>query len=991
MNYDALKQKLTDLQRALAQCRNNLDNYEKQGKSLEQEEMQIQQSFESTLSEESNKELQEYVNNLSEPIANKVGELEEELLELEERYEEEMSKLSGEDLTDYYYSEAEMLEDVQKTLAMLNERLVELIGERFQKELNEQLNSVTFKIQEEDLEEICEYFEKLTTYFENVQNKSGKFATVENVVKKLNTVGNALETGNKQLTLIVLIVLCFVFYMAFKFVFPIYVVALATFAIYNVKLSNKIYTTSLLRKVIEDNLSAIEQMYKDKALAQLNQEKSNLEQSYQDTKNELENELKDTKNKLESLLMSARERFQFDDNKLKEDKDDLLIVNRNRKLELERVKLEEKQKYDSLLKEIEKTKVQFNQVADSLKNKYLNCDKVGDSYIMDSNFLLDIDTATKKPKFFEFNFGSNLFLYNNLDDVVNFIRLFVVQVRARLKPSCINMTVFDDKFMGKDYLCFRELEDEKYDNVMKILINKEELKEYVNELSEISITRTTNIKREFHNIVEYNQFMLSQNSLPESYTFFFVQDIDINTLLETKFRQIILNGSDLGIYTFVFLNIDNFSKGLADIPALAQNFSKRIVVPVGVGIATDYIPEDLAKSQNLSQDDVIVNYEYYSFIDFIKRIENDNDFVTNTDGVEIGAEGITLAQITKMESISEILEKLHNSSALESYNPFYRSEELTGIYMDIGAKMDSELPSSILTILNNKFASTSLAMDFKAIKFSSKEELISKKRTYQIVGSLQNAIDVSILREVLPIFFKVNKEVEDSADGGVSATTIANVYKRVMDEDFSSEIAFYGSAATESSTAKSSTSESSAKKMDLFSQEQQAQPTQEPKVEPVPHMAPDTTKPVQTEEKPQVQPQVPTQSQTSPQVPVQSQTSPQDSTQESTMIRTFCGKGFVKMYPRILLDKENKIVSAIIKTIKKNGDINYFVLSEEEFNALYPNLFKKINKAMAIKTIATEFFMQCTYTDGLDNHANCVYFNSKESYMGFVQAVLKEL
>lgn len=259
--------------------------------------------------------------------------------------------------------------------------------------------------------------------------------------------------------------------------------------------------------------------------------------------------------------MSAKERFQFDDNKLKEDKDDLLIVNRNRKLELERVKLEEKQKYDSLLKEIEKTKVQFNQVADSLKNKYLNCDKVGDSYIMDSNFLLDIDTATKKPKFFEFNFGSNLFLYNNLDDVVNFIRLFVVQVRARLKPSCINMTVFDDKFMGKDYLCFRELEDEKYDNVMKILINKEELKEYVNELSEISITRTTNIKREFRNIVEYNQFMLSQNSLPESYTFFFVQDIDINTLLETKFRQIILNGSDLGIYTFVFLNIDNFSKG----------------------------------------------------------------------------------------------------------------------------------------------------------------------------------------------------------------------------------------------------------------------------------------------------------------------------------------------------------------------------------------------------------------------------------------------
>lgn len=468
--------------------------------------------------------------------------------------------------------------------------------------------------------------------------------------------------------------------------------------------------------------------------------------------------------------------------------------------------------------------------------------------------------------------------------------------------------------------------------------------------------------------------------------------VDLSTCVISKH-----NGCDRYVAELITLDKEVSDKGLADIPALAQNFSKRIVVPAGVGIATDYIPENLAQSQNFSSDDIIVNYEYYSFIDFIKRVENDSDFVTNTDGVEVGEGGITLAQITKTESISEILEKLHNSSALESYNPFYRSEELTGIYMDIGAKMDSELPSSILTILNNKFASTSLAMDFKAIKFSSKEELISKKQSYQIVGSLQNAIDVSILREVLPIFFKVNKEVEGSAGDGVSATTIANVYKRVMDEDFSSEIAFYGSAANAAPTAESSTSESSTKKMDLFSQEQQAQPTQEPKVEPAPQPAPDTTEPVQAKEKPQAQPQ---QIQTSPQVPAQSQSSsqpqqiqasPQVPEQASTMIRTFCGKGFAKMYPRILLDKENKIVSAIIKTIKKNGDINYFVLSEEEFNTFYPNLFKKINKAMAIKTIATEFFMQCTYTDSLDNHANCVYFNSKESYMGFVQAVLKEL
>lgn len=572
LSYDDLKIKLTNLQRDLAKCRENIENYERQSKHLEHEELNIKQSFERTLSEESNKELNQYVNNLSAPVANKVTELEDELLELEDRFKEEMSKFSKEDLTDYYYSESEMLEDVHKALAMLNERLTNLIGERFQKELNQQLDSVSFKLQADDLEEICDYFEKLTEYFDNIQNNNSKVTSIENIVKKLNTIGNALETGNKQLTLVVMLVLCFIFYFAFKFVFPIYVIALAMFTIYNVKLSSKIYTTSLLRKVIEDNISAIEQMYRDKALAQLNQEKRELEESYKETKNELENELSDTKNKLESILMSVKERFTYDDDKLRENQNNLLIVNKNKKSELERLKLQEKQKYDSLLKELEVTKQQFDQAADNLKNKYINFDKVGDSYVMDKDFLLDIDAVTKKPKFFEFNFGSNLFIYSDITDVINFIKLFVVQVRARLKPSCINMTIFDDKFMGRDYLCFKETEDDKYDNIMRLLINKEELKNYVGELSELSITRTTNIKREFNNIIEYNNFMLSQNSLPESYTFFFVQDIVLNTLLETTFRQILLNGSDLGIYPFVFLSMENFSQGGNDAKELIKYF-----------------------------------------------------------------------------------------------------------------------------------------------------------------------------------------------------------------------------------------------------------------------------------------------------------------------------------------------------------------------------------------------------------------------------------
>lgn len=573
LNYDEVKKQITVIQGKISNCKNVIRGIEQQEVELDREQRNLQDKFEHEISTEANKELRKYTNDLSEPFANQVSTLEDELLSLEKSYNDKMEKFLQQDLSDYYYSETEMLDEVQKTLTMLNDRLITLLGERFQKELNAQLNSVTFEIQEEHLEEICDYFSKLTDYFDNVQDKKGKFSSIDNIVKKLNGIGMILDTGNKQLTFVVLLILCFIFYFAFKFIFPFYVVALSVLAFYNVKLSNKIYATSVLSKAIQDNLEKIEKMYHDKALAQFNQEKSVVETEYKNTKANLEQQLTDAKNKLESVLMSAKARFNYDDNNLREKRDSLLKMNSNKKLDLERQKLRERENYNNLIKEYEMLKEQFDRVASELRNTYVNVNCVGDSIILDPKFLLDIDSVTKTPRFFEFNFGSSLFLYRNIDDATNFIRLFVVQLRAKLKASCINAAVFDDTFMCQNFLSFTDTEDSKNENVMKLILNKDELKDYIHELSDLSITRTTNIKREFNNIVEYNNFMLQQNSLPEPYKFLFVQNVDINVLQETKFKQLLLNGSDLGIYIFIFIQLENFSKGKESSRNLVKYFN----------------------------------------------------------------------------------------------------------------------------------------------------------------------------------------------------------------------------------------------------------------------------------------------------------------------------------------------------------------------------------------------------------------------------------
>lgn len=449
--------------------------------------------------------------------------------------------------------------------------------------------------------------------------------------------------------------------------------------------------------------------------------------------------------------------------------------------------------------------------------------------------------------------------------------------------------------------------------------------------------------------------------------------IDLSTCVIAKH-----DGCDNYVAEYIVLDKEITDKSVESLPALAKNFTKRITVPVGIGIATDYVPEALAKSQSFSKDDVTTNYKYYSFIDFVKLIENDKEFVENLSGVTYDGTSIHLAKLDHVETITSILEKLHNSSMLESYNPFFRSEELTGIYMEIGAKMDSELPPSILTILNSKFDSPSLAMGFKTISFSSKEELLEKKRTYQIVGSLQNAIDVCILKEVLPIFFEVNATV--NATGNVD--DIANVYKEVIDKNFVSEIAFYQSANKNNDLAKNTVSNTASdtevRKMDSFSTVTEQQTTSNP------------TEPVKTVKEEVEEVNNETTSRTAEQQ-ITSRPAEQQITSDVKMIRAFTNKENAHYSPKLLIDKNNKPFAALI--VEQDGNTKSFtVFTLAEFIKIFgENEYHNLSKAIRLKKIVEKFVKQCIYTGSLENYNDCVYFNSLKAYVNFANVLVSFL
>ncbi len=84
----------------------------------------------------------------------------------------------------------------------------------------------------------------------------------------------------------------------------------------------------------------------------------------------------------------------------------------------------------------------------------------------------------------------------------------------------------------------------------------EEVEKYKEELEK----RTVIILKEYGSIVEYNRFMLSIESLTESYRFIFMINPSVNVLTNANFKQILAVGGSVGIFFHIFMDIEKFYK-----------------------------------------------------------------------------------------------------------------------------------------------------------------------------------------------------------------------------------------------------------------------------------------------------------------------------------------------------------------------------------------------------------------------------------------------
>ena len=157
-----------------------------------------------------------------------------------------------------------------------------------------------------------------------------------------------------------------------------------------------------------------------------------------------------------------------------------------------------------------------------------------------------------------------LIVYDKEMDMIQFIRLFIMQLRCKLNPYALSIDVIDLINMGRDFVYFAEQGSLKTEADIKARFNvistKEEMKDAMSKYSIELAKRQRNILVEFKTIEKYNEAMLELESITESYMFmvYFVQDL--SDCSDINFQQLLNTGADVGIYPIICISLRNFTK-----------------------------------------------------------------------------------------------------------------------------------------------------------------------------------------------------------------------------------------------------------------------------------------------------------------------------------------------------------------------------------------------------------------------------------------------
>lgn len=533
--------------------------------------------FSQKLSTEKKKRLQQAEDEATKSLKDKLTKVQSDLISIDEKHKFALEQLNPEKVKTNFIEEQEIYCEIKQAMQQTSDQMSLLVGNRLKNVIIKNLDLQHMKLQQEDLGDFIEYFNRTNLKLDKMNNslimKINRF--IESKLGFIQTKRIAENDLNKILIAVVALIIGYFFV---YYVLPFYFCAILFVACYRCVQAYRLYEAILVFKAVQDNLDAVEQQLLDQIQEQINKDIESENERY----NEQRSKAKDLEANLlvaiDRALADTAKNFNYDGADLKDDfkrcqqtqGDSIARLTEKNKVLQEQI--------NTIQLQISKKNSELSEEIKQLPQRLLNPENMGDDKIFNSKFLIDI--VDEKPEYFQHPKAASLFLYEDLADVNDFMRLIVFQLRATLNPFNFDVTVIDKLYMGASLQGFAS-ENEKYKTLFNIITDESALSEYIDTTKLVITKRMRAIKSITSNIDLYNENMLKTRSVPETYKFLFWYNPNPSDFENLTVAQLLRVGGDLGIYLHAFYSKREFIKGGSDSSRIIQNVPSVYLIEKG--------------------------------------------------------------------------------------------------------------------------------------------------------------------------------------------------------------------------------------------------------------------------------------------------------------------------------------------------------------------------------------------------------------------------
>lgn len=576
------------LKRQLEQAKDVADSTESEIKRVKEELLTWKENYETQLETEKEKQLELYLNEAGKELLAKLEKVQERRQTVVQEYNVALEKINSNAYRESLYDDS--LVGFEELVQQVDANIASALSDDFLARVYKELNTV-FKnssLEEEDLDYIRIKLEELKDQ-EGLTDISEKMEVLDDMSEYISKLGDEEEITSGHITLAVaLLVVIFLFG---KVLLPVYLLLLLLLAIFNVRRHNKLFSALSMLSAAQANIALLKEAADEAVGEQIEEAIEECEERFQLKLEKIDDKIVGLKEQLELAKEEARTSFKFNKMELSKSLAQTEAEYNDKLNNLTRRHQEEEGTIVNLQYQLELLETSIEEDIKNIKNVYMDFSRMGTDYVLDPTFLLDIDTSGA-PVLWEFPQTNLLIVCDDEEEIRNFIYLLVAQLRNRLNPFALKVSIYDVKYSGVPYL---KLVDEN-SFVGKLLIDKDTVVEDIVTQSNLSRQRIRNMLVDKNNIDEYNRYMLEIDSATASYNFIFVPNRGELVTMNETFKQLLLSSSRLGIFFMVFCTEEELVEHKYD--EILDGFGACYTVRDGnlTGWAKDYI-NDLIKQK----------------------------------------------------------------------------------------------------------------------------------------------------------------------------------------------------------------------------------------------------------------------------------------------------------------------------------------------------------------------------------------------------------